>query len=61
MYAPPVDRDEARSNVIDDVVSRFFDNSPRELVLQSLDSQSIDEREGVRLRALLDAAAPATR
>jgi predicted transcriptional regulator len=56
VYAPQVDRDEARSNVIDYVVSRFFDNSPRELMLKLLDAEGIDEREAARLRALLDAA-----
>jgi predicted transcriptional regulator len=49
-----VGRDEARSNVIDYVVSRFFDNSPRALMLKLLDTDTLDDREFARLRALLE-------
>jgi predicted transcriptional regulator len=57
VYAPKVGQEEARSNVIDYVVSRFFDNSPRALMLKLLDADSLDEREVKRIRALLDRAA----
>jgi predicted transcriptional regulator len=60
VYAPQVGREEARANVIAYVVSRFFDNSPRELMLKLLDNERLDEREVRRLRALLDAATNAT-
>jgi predicted transcriptional regulator len=53
VYAPKVDRDEARSSVIDYVVSRFFDNSPRALMLKLLDTEEISDTEARRLRALL--------
>jgi len=56
VYSPQVGRDEARTNVVDYVVSRFFDNSPSELMLKLLDTEGIDEREAARLRALLDRA-----
>ncbi|MBD5657096.1 MAG: BlaI/MecI/CopY family transcriptional regulator [Candidatus Eremiobacteraeota bacterium] len=56
VYSPRVEREEARSNVIDYVVSRFFDNSPRDLMLKLLDTEGIDEREIRRVRALLDGA-----
>jgi predicted transcriptional regulator len=54
VYSPRVGRDEARSNVIDYVVSRFFDNSPRALMLKLLDTDTLDDREFARLRALLE-------
>ncbi|MBC5802424.1 MAG: BlaI/MecI/CopY family transcriptional regulator [Candidatus Eremiobacteraeota bacterium] len=54
VYAARVGRDEARTSVIDYVVSRFFDNSPRALMLKLLDGE-IDERDAKRIRALLDA------
>jgi len=53
VYSPRVGRDEARSSVIDYVVSRFFDNSPRELMLKLLEGETLDERESARVRALL--------
>jgi predicted transcriptional regulator len=53
VYEPKIDRDEARSSVIDYVVSRFFDNSPRELMLKLLDTEEISETEARRLRSLL--------
>jgi predicted transcriptional regulator len=57
VYSPMVGQDEARSNVIDYVVSRFFDNSPRALMLKLLDTEKLDEREIARMRELLDRAA----
>ena len=60
LYSPKVGRDEARSNVIDYVVSRFFDNSPRALMLKLLDGDDIDENESRRLRALLEKNAKAS-
>jgi predicted transcriptional regulator len=57
VYSPQVGRDEARTNVVDYVVSRFFDNSPSELMLKLLDTERLDDREAARLRALLDRAA----
>ncbi len=54
VYSPKVGRDEARSSVIDYVVSRFFDNSPRALMLKLLDTEEIDEKETRRLRLLLE-------
>jgi predicted transcriptional regulator len=53
VYSPQVDRDEARSSVIDYVLSRFFDNSPRALMLKLLDTDEIDDAEAGRLRALI--------
>jgi predicted transcriptional regulator len=38
------------------VLSRFFDGSPRELVLNLLETESVDDAELDRLRELLDKA-----
>jgi predicted transcriptional regulator len=54
VYSPKVGRDEARSSVIDYVVSRFFDNSPRALMLKLLDTEQLDERDLARMRSLLE-------
>jgi predicted transcriptional regulator len=56
VYSPKVGRDEARSSVIDYVVSKFFDNSPRALMLKLLDAEHLDERDVARMRALLERA-----
>ncbi len=54
LYSSRIDREEARSNVIDYVVSKFFDNSPRELMLKLLDAEPVGDREAARLRAILE-------
>ncbi len=54
VYSPKVGREEARSNVIAYVVSRFFDNSARALMLQLLDDEKLDAKEVERIRTLLD-------
>ena len=54
VYSPKVDREEARSNVIAYVVSRFFDNSAKALMLQLLDDEKLDAKEVERIRTLLD-------
>jgi predicted transcriptional regulator len=36
------------------MVARFFGGSPRELVLNLLESESVDDAELVRLRELID-------
>jgi predicted transcriptional regulator len=54
VYSPKIGQDEARSSVIDYVVSRFFDNSPRALMLKLLDNDDIDDAEARRVRTLLD-------
>jgi predicted transcriptional regulator len=57
LYTPKVGRDEARSSVVDYVVSRFFNNSPQALMLKLLDTGEIDDAEAERIRALLRRAA----
>ena len=55
VYAPVVDRKEARRSVIRHVLSRFFDNSPELLVLNVLEQESVDMKELQRLRRLVEA------
>jgi predicted transcriptional regulator len=56
IYRAIVERDEAQRSVVQHVLSRFFDGSPRELVLNLLESDSVDDGELDRLRELIDKA-----
>jgi predicted transcriptional regulator len=56
VYSPRIGQGEAQTTVIDYVVSRFFDNSPRALILKLLDNEELHEDEARRLRALLEKA-----
>lgn len=58
VYRPVIDRESARSNVVEFVLSRFFGNSPRALMLNLLQSERLSEEEERRLRALLEESAP---
>jgi predicted transcriptional regulator len=54
IYKAAVERDEAQRTVVNHMVSRFFGGSPRDLVLNLLDSESVDAAELARLRELID-------
>ena len=54
IYKPSVERDEAQTTLVNHMVSRFFGGSPRELVLNLLDSESVDAAELERLRELIE-------
>ena len=56
LYRPIVARDEAQRSVVQHVLSRFFDGSPRELVLNLLETEAVDDSEIERLRELLNRA-----
>ena len=56
IYHAFVARDEAQRSVVRHILSRFFDGSPRELVLNLLESEAVDAKELDRLRELLDKA-----
>lgn len=56
IYRPVVARDEAQQSIVGHVVSRFFGGSPRELVLNLLETEAVDGAELERLRALIDNA-----
>jgi predicted transcriptional regulator len=52
-YLAVVDRLEARRTALTQLLSRFFDNSPRELVLDLLGHEHIDAEELRQVRELL--------
>ena len=52
VYEPIVDREQARYGALKHLLSRFFDNSPEQLVLKVLEHEEIDRAELARLRAL---------
>jgi len=54
VYKPIVDRDAARRNVVDFMLSRFFNDSPQALMLNLLQSETISAAEVQRLQALLE-------
>jgi predicted transcriptional regulator len=57
LYLPAVDREEVRRGVVGYVLREFFDDSPRTLMLNLLESEHIDKEELHRLRTMIDAAA----
>jgi predicted transcriptional regulator len=57
IYLPAVDRDAVRRGVVGYVLREFFDDSPRTLMLNLLESERIDRDELARLRSMIDAAA----
>ena len=56
IYRATIERDEAQRSLVQHMLSRFFDGSPRELVLNLLESEAVDDRELDRLRELIDKA-----
>jgi len=56
VYLPAVDRDEVRRGVVGYVLREFFNDSPRTLMLNLLESEHIDKNELQRLRSMIDAA-----
>ncbi len=54
VYKPVVDRDAARRNVVEFMLSRFFNDSPQALMLNLVQSEKISADEVERLRALLE-------
>lgn len=55
VYRPIVDREAVRHRAVDDVVSRFFDDSPKSLVLQLVGSDRISKGDLDHIRKLLAA------
>jgi predicted transcriptional regulator len=54
VYHPLIDRGEARRNILQYVVNRFFDNSPELLVLNVLKEEKMDKSELERLKKLIE-------
>ena len=55
MYRAAQDPRSVRRNVIAQVVSRFFQDSPKELILHFLDERYVEEAQAARIRELLEA------
>lgn len=54
IYAAAVDPNSVRRSAISNVVSRFFQDSPKDLILHLLEEQYVDDAQSARIRALLD-------
>ncbi len=61
VYLPVVDQSEARQSALSQVLNRFFDDSPRLLVLDLLGHERTDADELRRVRELIEHAPPDTR
>ena len=59
-YLPVVDQSEARQSALSQVLNRFFDDSPRLLVLDLLGHERTDADELRRVRELIEQAPPET-
>ena len=59
-YLPLVDQSEARQSALSQVLNRFFDDSPRLLVLDLLGHERTDADELRRVRELIEQAPPDT-
>jgi predicted transcriptional regulator len=59
-YLPLVDQSEARQSALSQVLNRFFDNSPRALVLDLLGHERTDADELRRVRELIEGTPPET-
>ena len=54
IYYPVVEREDVRRNAIQDIIKKFFDNSPELLVLNVLDDEQINSDELLRLREMIE-------
>lgn len=54
IYLPAVAEGDAQRGAVQDLVSRFFGNSPERLVLNLLKHEDVDPKELQRLRRLVD-------
>lgn len=54
VYRPLIERDAARRSATEQLVRRFFDNSPGLLALSLLESEDIDDEELERLKRLIE-------
>jgi predicted transcriptional regulator len=56
VYRPVIDKRQARLRALRHLVSRLFDDSPSELVLNILEDEDIDPAERQQLRKLIERA-----
>jgi predicted transcriptional regulator len=55
-YVPLIDRGQARRHALSHLLTRFFDDSPEQLVLDLLGHDDADAEELRRVRELIDKA-----
>lgn len=55
VYAPLIERNDARRSEVKHLVSRFFKNSHEQLVLNILEERGVDQQELERLKEMLKA------
>lgn len=55
VYAPLIEREDARRSEVSHLVSRFFKNSHEQLVLNVLEERGLDRKELDRLKKMLAA------
>jgi predicted transcriptional regulator len=53
IYRAAVEREHVQREAVKNVVSRFFGGSPRDLVLNLIENEQLDDAELERLRALI--------
>ena len=58
VYEPLIDRDDATRSEIRHLVSRFFRNSHKALLLNLLEDEAIEDEEVKRLRKVLERSQP---
>ncbi len=56
VYAPLIEREDARRSEVRHLVSRFFKNSHEQLVLNILEERGLDREELDKLKKMLDAS-----
>ncbi len=56
VYAPLIEREDARRSEVRHLVSRFFKNSHEQLVLNILEERGVDREELDRLKKMLEAS-----
>ncbi len=54
VYRPLIDHRQASQKALGDVLSRFFQNSPKLLVLRLLEEQKLDSRQLERLKRIIE-------
>ncbi len=56
VYAPLIEREDARRSEVKHLVGRFFKNSHEQLVLNILEERGVDQKELDRLKEMLKAS-----
>jgi predicted transcriptional regulator len=54
VYQPLINREDARRSAVKHLINRFFDNSPRLLVLNMLEQETFNAQELEQLKGLIE-------